>query len=116
MPQNRLTCTAAVYAAVDFKTVLPKIHADLVRLAGAGLGDCKTQVRVADDAVVGDGSGPQDVLHLDLGLLAGRTAEVLTAVGQAAVAHLRGALSDDFAAVQVSVRVVEMDRATYFKG
>lgn len=116
MPQNRLTCTQGVFAAVDFKAVVPAIHADLVSLAGATLADCKTQIRVADAVVVGDGQGPQDVLHLDLGLLAGRAPDVLAAVGQAALKHLRAAMPGELAGVQVSVRVVEMDRATYFKG
>lgn len=116
MPQNRLTCTQGVFAVVDLTAPLAAIHADLVAMAGAGLRDCKTQIRVADAALVGDGTGAQDVLHLDLGLLAGRPVEVLQAVGQAAVAHLRGALPEALSEVQVSVRVVEMDRATYFKG
>lgn len=116
MPQNRLTCTQSVFSAVDLKAPLAAIHADLVALAGAALQDCKTQVRVADSVMVGNGSGPQDVLHLDIGLLTGRPPEVLTAIGSAAVTHLRAALPGSLSAVQVSVRVVEMDRATYFKG
>lgn len=116
MPQNRLSCTAAVRAALDPLTLIPALHADLVRLAGAGIADCKTQIHVAESAIVGDGTGAQDVLHLELGLLTGRSAETLTAVGQAALSLMTAALPESLAATQVSVRVVEMDRATYFKG
>lgn len=115
MPQTRLHVTPALQAHLDLPKLFLALHRDLVALAGAGLADCKSLVFTANATFIADGTPVQEMAHLEIGLLSGRAPDILRAVGERALALLEAAVPSDFMGAQVSVRLVEMDRATYFK-
>jgi 5-carboxymethyl-2-hydroxymuconate isomerase len=117
MPQIRLECSEKLAKALDSAALFQALHQLVVEKAGATLGACKSRIAVVQDVYVADGAPDRDMACLDIGLLSGRTPEVLTEVGTAALSLLQShvAAAAGQARVETSVRLVDMPPALYFK-
>lgn len=117
MPQSRLECSRVVADRIDAPRLFGALHQALVDIAGASLTACKSRVSVVEAVTIADNTRPRELAALEIVLLAGRTAEAKTALGERALALLSDALAPVLAEVEVhlSVRLVDMDHADYFK-
>lgn len=103
---------------------LPKA-ALLEQLTGAVCGhptitdeaDVKTRIRAESDYQIGLNSAGRAFVHVQLSLLSGRTAEVKKELSDRLAAVLHQLVpAQDGLAVQLSVDIVDMERASYYKG
>lgn len=119
MPQVRLECSRRLAGLVDTGEMFSVLHATLVETVNAGLSACKSRLSIIENVYIQDGADSRDMAHLEIGLLPGRSAEQKTALGTAALELLRTRIAGPGSAkgleVSVSVRLYEMDAATYFK-
>lgn len=117
MPQCRLETSRRLADRLDGGALFAPLHSMLVDLVQAKLGACKSRIVVIEGVHVADGAADNDMAHLEIGLLAGRTPEQKTALGSQALELLRETFAPiaDGLNVSLSVRIVDMDHATYFK-
>jgi 5-carboxymethyl-2-hydroxymuconate isomerase len=117
MPQSRLECSRAVADRLDAAALFADLHRTLVDIAGAGLGACKSRLCVVEGLYLADGTQPRELAALDIGLIAGRSAAVKAALGDAVLALLRHHLAAVIAEreTHLSVRLVDMAPTDYFK-
>lgn len=117
MPQCRLETSRRLAERLDAAALFAPLHTMLVDLVQASLGACKSRIVVIEGVHVADGAAANDMAHLEIGLLAGRTPEQKTELGTKALELLRAAVAPiaDGLDVSTSVRIVDMDHATYFK-
>lgn len=76
MPQITVDYSDTLAESFDRTGFGTALHALVVETAGARTEACKTRFCRADDTVVGDSTSGHAVLHIGIGLLAGRTDEV----------------------------------------
>ncbi|MFJ4470701.1 5-carboxymethyl-2-hydroxymuconate Delta-isomerase [Streptomyces sp. NPDC089424] len=72
MPQITVDHSATLADDFDRPAFARALHTAVVEIAAARLPACKTQFRPAADTVVGDESEGHAVVHVTVGLLAGR--------------------------------------------
>lgn len=119
MPQVRLETSRRVCDAFDSAPLFAALHPMLVEKVKATLEACKSRVAVIEQTHIAEGSADRDMMHLEIGLIAGRTPEAKKDLGTAVLALLR----DHAAAVEAktglristTVRLVDMDPIGYFK-
>lgn len=117
MPQSRLECSRAVADRLDGPAFFGALHQALVEIVNAGLTACKSRVCVVEQLHIADGAAVRELAALEIALLAGRTAEQKTRLGETALTLLRDALAPVSAETEVhlSVRLVDVEHADYFK-
>jgi 5-carboxymethyl-2-hydroxymuconate isomerase len=116
MPQIKVEYSAGLGAGFDAHAFTRAIHAIVVEIAGADLGSCKTRLVPLDHYVIGDGSADQAMIHVDLRILAGRTEDQKTRLGEAVLAAAVAAIDKPpHLQLQVTIEVRELDRAHYHK-
>ncbi|MFE9985982.1 5-carboxymethyl-2-hydroxymuconate Delta-isomerase [Streptomyces sp. NPDC102256] len=89
MPQITVDYSASLDEAFDRQGFALALHEEVVVTAAAKIGACKTQFRRTEDTVVGADTAGHAVVHVTLGLLAGRTEEVRTKLAEATLDLLR---------------------------
>ncbi len=119
MPQLTLEHSAnlELQRCVALDQLLGRLHRVLHDVGGIDLAKCKSRAVSREDFVVGDGNPSHAFVHLEARLLDGRPPELRQRIGEALVALLTDALTP-FAggfALQVTVELVEMPQADYFK-
>jgi 5-carboxymethyl-2-hydroxymuconate isomerase len=117
MPQIRLECSQQMADSMETQAFFKSLHDLVVSKAEASLGACKSRVALVQDVYVADGAPNRDMVNLEIGLLSGRTPEVLTEVGSTALALLNAMVAQAAGERQVetSVRLVDMPPSLYFK-
>ncbi|MFE7842200.1 5-carboxymethyl-2-hydroxymuconate Delta-isomerase [Streptomyces sp. NPDC057474] len=73
MPQITVDYSAVLSDGFDRPAFAKALHEEVVRTAAAKPEACKTQFRASEDTVVGPDVTGHAILHVTLGLLAGRT-------------------------------------------
>ncbi|MET7741556.1 5-carboxymethyl-2-hydroxymuconate Delta-isomerase [Streptomyces sp. NPDC005385] len=89
MPQITVDYSATLDDAFDRQGFALALHDEVVETAAAKIGACKTQFRRTEDTVVGADTAGHAVVHVTLGLLAGRTEEVRARLAEATLELLR---------------------------
>jgi 5-carboxymethyl-2-hydroxymuconate isomerase len=115
MPHLILEYTADLPREVAGPDLFGRLHGVLVEVGGIALANCKSRAVALERSMVGDGTGEQGFVHLDVRFLEGRTQEVKAAIGQALLAVLREAYAGAPAAVQLTVEIGDIPRAGHFK-
>jgi len=104
MPQ----ITVDYSAPLDRRGFALALHPVVVETVGASLGACKTRFREVEELVVGDGGTDDAIVHVDIALLAGRTAEAKARLARAVLElvprHLKSGEG-----VQISAEVRDLD-------
>ncbi|MFD7260139.1 5-carboxymethyl-2-hydroxymuconate Delta-isomerase [Streptomyces sp. NPDC059874] len=91
------------------------LHSLTAKVAGGSVADCKTRFRRLEEVYVADGAPENALVHVQLGLLAGRTetvkAELSAAVLDLLRTHMSGATDGLRPVVHASVDVIELGAA-----
>ncbi|WP_175410189.1 5-carboxymethyl-2-hydroxymuconate Delta-isomerase [Streptomyces sp. TRM64462] len=110
MPQITVDYSAALDDAFDPQGYAKALHPVLVETVAARTEACKTRTRRADDFTVGDGTGADAVVHVEIALLAGRTDDAKARLGQAAADLVRDFVKPvDGLALHISAEVRDLD-------
>ncbi|MPY62350.1 5-carboxymethyl-2-hydroxymuconate Delta-isomerase [Streptomyces spongiae] len=114
MPQITVDYSAPLSEGFDRRAFALALHDAVVEIAAAKYEACKTQFRATEDTTVGrDGDG-HAVVHVTLGLLAGRTDETKVRLTEAVLLLLREHVKVGAVAFHASAEVRELD-ASYRK-
>ncbi|MGW6685127.1 5-carboxymethyl-2-hydroxymuconate Delta-isomerase [Streptomyces sp. NPDC054961] len=118
MPQITVDYSARLSDAFDRRGFALALHPVTAELVETTVEHCKTRFRCLEEVYVGDGSPEHALIHVQVGLLAGRTEAVKAELADAVLALLRtyastGA-SGPGAVVHVSVDVNDLG-ASYRK-
>ncbi|MFF3345593.1 5-carboxymethyl-2-hydroxymuconate Delta-isomerase [Streptomyces sp. NPDC002779] len=114
MPQILVTRTGR--DDVDWEGFASALHQLVVEKAAARLEACKTQVVRGEDVAVGADTEGHGLVHVSIGLLAGRTDETKAELTEAVVDLLRKFVEpEDGYRMQVSAEVRDLD-PSYRKG
>ncbi|MFI8516648.1 5-carboxymethyl-2-hydroxymuconate Delta-isomerase [Streptomyces sp. NPDC085481] len=109
MPQ----ITVDYSAPLDRRGFALALHPLVVETVDARLDACKTRFREVEELVVGDGATHDTVVHVEIALLAGRTAEAKARLAEAVIALVPAHLKER-EGVHVSAEVRDLD-ASYAK-
>ena len=117
MPHLTLEYTTNLEEWANDPGLLLGLHRMLESVAGIKIENCKSRWRMVEEWVVGSGEGESAFVHLDLRFLEGRPLGVKQAVGEGALALLRAhfAPAAGGVALQITVEVQDIRKATYFK-
>ena len=116
MPQISIEYSSNLRGAFDARGFALRVHALIVAAVDTQLANCKTRLIELSDAVIGDGSPDNAMVHVDLRILSGRSEEQKQQLGQAAMAALEEAVREtDGLKLQLTLQVRELDRANYHK-
>lgn len=115
MPQIRIERSSGL-ASLDARALALTIHHLTVEHVAASVAACKTRVVDIGSPVIGDGASGRAMLHVEIGLLAGRTTEAKKALAEAVLAAAVASLGAGAAAeTHVSVEIRDMDAGSYQK-
>ncbi|GAA4787969.1 5-carboxymethyl-2-hydroxymuconate Delta-isomerase [Streptomyces ziwulingensis] len=89
MPQITVDYSAALADDFDRPAFARALHTAVAEIAAAKPPACKTQFRRTEDTVVGPDTEGHAVVHVTLGLLAGRTEETKAQLTEAVLDLLR---------------------------
>ena len=115
MPHLTLQHTTDLPRELASPALFQDLHRILAEVGGISMGNCKARALALDRWYVGDGRSGQAFVHLEVRMLEGRAETLKRQLGEALLARLVDAYASDGAAVQVTVELVDMPRATYFK-
>jgi 5-carboxymethyl-2-hydroxymuconate isomerase len=82
MPQIDVQYTADLAMDFDRPAFARDLHQLMEREANAPVANCKTKFHRVEEAVIADGTGGADLVHVQVSLFHGRTAGQLAAVRQ----------------------------------
>ncbi|MFH0520251.1 5-carboxymethyl-2-hydroxymuconate Delta-isomerase [Streptomyces sp. M41] len=114
MPQITVDYSAPLAEGFDRRGFALALHDAVVEIAAAKYEACKTQFRATEDTTVGRDEGGHAIVHVTLGLLAGRDetkARLTEAVLELLRSHVKPA---DGTALHASAEVRDLD-ASYRK-
>ncbi|GAA2880851.1 5-carboxymethyl-2-hydroxymuconate Delta-isomerase [Streptomyces mexicanus] len=110
MPQITVDYSEQVADAFDRAGFARDLHARAVEIAAAKPAACKTQFRRTEDTAVGPDTTGHAVVHITIGLLAGRTEETKARLTEAVLEALRQHLKPaEGLAVHASAEVRDLD-------
>lgn len=117
MPYISLEYTNNICAVVNYAPLFDELHKLVHRVADANIENCKSSARTLDCYYMGTGDSKNAFVHLDLGLLAGRSAEVKKELGEEVLKLLARYYSQSFAELnlQITVKIVDIEREEHFK-
>ncbi|WP_037669144.1 5-carboxymethyl-2-hydroxymuconate Delta-isomerase [Streptomyces griseus] len=110
MPQITVDYSARLADDFDRPGFAQALHAATVEIAAAKPPACKTQFRPTEDTVVGPDTDGHGVVHIHIGLLAGRTEETKARLTETALELLRQHLKPaEGLALHASAEVRDLD-------
>lgn len=113
MPHFIVDYDTTVEAALDRRRFALELHALAAKTVdGITIESCKTRFRRVDEVVIADGGPGQALMHVDLAILPGRTAETKRGLSEVVLDLVRRhTASVPGAAVHTSVDVWDLDEA-----
>lgn len=116
MPQIVVSYSADLEPHLDRTGLARKLHEAASPLINAPLNDFKTRFLPVTEYVIDNGDGPDRLLHLEIGILDGRTEEVRERLGELTLGLARECLAEDTPPqVHITVEVREMHRGSFRK-
>jgi 5-carboxymethyl-2-hydroxymuconate isomerase len=116
MPQAIVEYSGNVADRFDALGFVRALHENLVDLTGTDLESCKTRLVELKDVVIGDGSPGNAMIHVDIGILAGRSQRQKTDLGKATLAAALSHLREwQVGNLQLTVAVNDIDAGNYHK-
>ncbi|MFG2130537.1 5-carboxymethyl-2-hydroxymuconate Delta-isomerase [Streptomyces sp. NPDC048751] len=109
MPQITVDYSATMAAAFDRAGFAQSLHSRVVEIAAAKPEACKTQFRPSEFTAVGLDDEGHAVVHVTIGLLAGRTDETKVRLTEAVLEALREHVRSDGFALHASAEVRDLD-------
>ncbi|WP_327359351.1 5-carboxymethyl-2-hydroxymuconate Delta-isomerase [Streptomyces sp. NBC_01304] len=114
MPQITVDYPDTLADAFDRRGFARALHPLVVELADAKLDTCKSRFRRTEDNVAGGADRGHAVVHIEIGLLAGRTPEVKATLTGAVLELVAKYLDDSAEQLHLSAEVRDLD-ASYTK-
>ncbi|WP_328539126.1 5-carboxymethyl-2-hydroxymuconate Delta-isomerase [Streptomyces sp. NBC_00344] len=114
MPEITVEYSASLGDAFDRRGFALALHPVVVETVDAKMPACQTRFTVAEEFVAGDGSADDAVLHVGIGLLAGRSAEAKARLSEAVLGLAEQHLKPAGRPVHISAEVRDLD-ASYRK-
>ncbi|MEU6475556.1 isomerase [Streptomyces sp. NPDC047017] len=115
MPQITVDYSGQLADVFDRAAFAREVHARTVEIAEARPQACTTQFRRTEDTVVGPDTEGHAIVHIGIGLLAGRTEETKARLAEAVLDALRAHLKPaDGTALHASAEVRDLE-ASYRK-
>ncbi|WP_327302706.1 isomerase [Streptomyces sp. NBC_01298] len=115
MPQITVDYSANLSDTFDRRGFASALHALTVEVAAATVANCKTRFRCLEEVYVADGAPGSALVHVQIGLLAGRTGEVQAELSEAVLdllfKHLSTGADGAGPVVHASVDVGELGAA-----
>ncbi|OII70232.1 MULTISPECIES: 5-carboxymethyl-2-hydroxymuconate Delta-isomerase [unclassified Streptomyces] len=110
MPQITIDYSDALGGAFDRRGYAAALHPVVAETVSARLAACTTRTRATGDTTVGDGTGRDAAVHVEIALLPGRAPEAKARLSEAAVGLVRDFLTPvDGVTVHVSAEVRDLD-------
>ncbi|SEO26504.1 5-carboxymethyl-2-hydroxymuconate isomerase [Actinacidiphila rubida] len=114
MPHLTVEYSANTAGSFDPRSLAEDLHQAVVTIAGGRAGGCKTRFVRQDEVYIADGSPHYAMVHLEIALLSGRTAETKRALSAAAIDLLRRHVAPmPRFEVQCSVDIRDLDGDAY---
>ena len=115
MPQILLQCTQNVLEK-NLDSLLLDIHKTLAENLPTQMDSCKTRVMRHEEYLVGDGSPKKAFVHLSIGVLPGRTTELLNTVAAILMEKLKAAFQQSLSELELQITIAIQDLpAVYHK-
>ncbi|MFI6099343.1 5-carboxymethyl-2-hydroxymuconate Delta-isomerase [Lentzea sp. NPDC051213] len=115
MPQITVEYSAEVREAFDRRAFALALHQALSPLVDAEVAAFKTRFRQIEESVIGDGS-PAAMVHIRIGLLSGRAAELKQEAGRTGIELAQQHFKPvDGLTTQLTLEVYDLDREQYQK-
>lgn len=114
MPQITVNYSATMAPAFDKAGFAQDLHTATVEIAAAKPEACKTQFRPSEYTAFGYEEGGHAIVHVTIGLLAGRTDETKAKLTEAVLELLTKHVQDDGFVLHASAEVRDLD-ASYRK-
>ncbi|WP_217237116.1 5-carboxymethyl-2-hydroxymuconate Delta-isomerase [Streptomyces sp. AC555_RSS877] len=108
MPQITVDYSAVMAPAFDRAGFAKALHSATVEIAAAKPEACKTQFRRSEYTLVGFDEG-HAIVHVTIGLLAGRTEETKARLTEAVVALLHKHVTDEGFALHATAEVRDLE-------
>ncbi|SDN67801.1 5-carboxymethyl-2-hydroxymuconate Delta-isomerase [Actinacidiphila guanduensis] len=116
MPHTRVEYDEGVAAAFDRRAFAKDLHETLVAVVGGRAEGCKTRFLPLADTYIADGSDGYAMVHVEIGILGGRTPERKRELSEAVIALLRKHIAPvPEVELQTSVDVRDLDREAYVR-
>src|SRR5688500_12995851 len=115
MPQIVVSYSENLLPLFDRQAFARDLHREAVKIIDAPLDDYKTRFLPVATWTIGDGEGPDTLVHVDFGLLSGRSEEARAELAKRLLSVLREALPGAPARTHLTVEVREMNRPTFAK-
>ena len=115
MPHIILEATGNFVPKESIHQILLSLHHLLSDIAGADIDSCKSRFVQHQNYLIGEGGENKNFLHLIIRLLAGRTEEQLSTLGERAFSLLTTNCESLNAKVDITVLVEEMAKQHYYK-
>ncbi len=116
MPQITIEYSRNLEHVFAARELARSIHDQLPALIDTQLASCKTRLVMHDNLVIGDGSGDNAMIHVDLRILPGRSNDQKTRLGEAVMALLESSVhKPPQMKLQLTVEVRELERDHYRK-
>ncbi|HSG80865.1 MAG TPA: 5-carboxymethyl-2-hydroxymuconate isomerase [Gemmatimonadota bacterium] len=117
MPHLTLEYTANLRPDDELDPLFARLHRVLAEVGGVEIGNCKSRAVERDRFFVGEGGAAAGFAHLEVRFLEGRSDELKGEIGRALLEVLREtfAVEQEAQALQISVEICDIRRATYFK-
>jgi 5-carboxymethyl-2-hydroxymuconate isomerase len=110
MPQITVDYSAVLSEGFDRPAFAKALHEEVVRTAAAKPEACNTQFRASEDTTVGPDTDGHAIVHVTLGLLAGRTDQTKATLAENVLELLRRYVKPDGAlALHASAEVRDLD-------
>ncbi|GHD83863.1 5-carboxymethyl-2-hydroxymuconate Delta-isomerase [Streptomyces naganishii] len=110
MPQITVDYSERLADAFDRRAFAVEAHARAVEIADAKPPACKTRFRRTEDTVVGPDTEGHAIVHVTIGLLAGRTEETKARLAEAVLEALRAHVKPvEGLALHASAEVRDLD-------
>ncbi len=117
MPHFTLEYTANLTQPIVADQLFRQLHQVLADVGGVNVDNCKSRAVPRSCFFVGRGDPRSAFVHLDLGLLDGKPAELKRKIGEQCMAILETYFASSAAAfdLQITVEIRDMARQAYFK-
>jgi 5-carboxymethyl-2-hydroxymuconate isomerase len=116
VPQIAIEYSSSLAQAFEPNALALRLHQLIVETIDTELISCKTRLVEHRDTVIGDGAEDQAMLHLDIRILSGRSAEEKRRLGEAVhAAAVEAVEKPEGLRLQVTAEVRELDRDNYHK-
>ncbi|GIG67937.1 5-carboxymethyl-2-hydroxymuconate Delta-isomerase [Phytomonospora endophytica] len=113
MPQIVVSHSDTV--SFDRQAFARELHREAAKVIDASLDDYKTRFLPIGTWTIGDGDGPDTLVHVDFGLLSGRSEQARAELAARLLDLLRATFADAPPRTHLTVEVREMNRPTFAK-